>query len=220
MARIIADSRVSYRGTALIGALLVGLALVSGGMADAPKPAAAPPATPHAVNDLLVARPFHLDNGYQNDWRKERATVRDGYVIVLAVERELVHPRQTAEPILYVGNQTAERLNIGYDSGHVVALVPAPIDLATAPIWFGTPGLPEQVDAAKITDQRRTAEQAGIRPIAGAKVDAALKSGGARLTALDKNDLLRQIVPLVRTFAPTEHELAQSMALQPVGAAK
>ncbi len=135
-----------------------------------------------------------------------------GVLLVLKVNPELVYPRQAAEPVLYVGDQTAERLNVGYRSGYVVAIVSGPVDLTEAPIWFGTPELPEQVDADRIRSERALAESARIEPFGAVKIHDALARGGNRLEIGDRTGLLRHVVPLIVKYSPAEKSLADSLA--------
>jgi hypothetical protein len=177
--------------------------------------AAAPPPvpkTPASVEQLVYAAPFTLRQGYQYDWRAERPTVTSGYLVVLRVKPDLVYPRQVAEPVLYVGNGTAERLNVGYPSGHVVAIVPGPVDLARSPMWFGRPALPEQVDAEAIRAERTLATAAGIKPMSGGNVARAVR---APLSLETKSDLLREAESLVETYAPDEAEQARALRRDP-----
>ena len=50
--------------------------------------------------------------------------------------------------MLFVGTQTARRVNPHPVSGHVVAIVPGDFALEEAPIYFGTPQLPERITDA------------------------------------------------------------------------
>jgi hypothetical protein len=177
---------------------------------------AAPPSippTPAAAAKILFARPFSLEQAYTHDWRaeNERPQVTSGWLLVLEVNPDLVYPRQTAEPVLYVGNQTAERVNIGYQSGRVVAIVPGDVDLSTALVFFGTPELPERVTANAITQQTEMASNAGIRPFSKEQVQKATKAGGERLTVKEKTDLLPVMADLVEKYAPQEKYIADSM---------
>ena len=67
--------------------------------------------------EVLEARSFVLDEPFVSWWRAERPTVRSGVLLVLRTDPELVRARQSAEPVLYVGDQTAERLNHGGGGG-------------------------------------------------------------------------------------------------------
>ena len=178
-----------------------------------PVPEAIPeiPATPAAVDGIVYARKFSLEKGYQFNWCKETPIVRSGYLLVLKVNPDLVYPRQRAEPVLYVGSQTAQRINHGYESGHVIAIVPGNPDLEKALIWFGTPDLPERVDDAKIKAEHALAEKAGIKPLSAEKIREALAKGGKRLEVADLAALLRdQVADLVLEYSPQEKQLADA----------
>lgn len=169
------------------------------------------PPTPAGVDEVVYARPFALNDGFRFDWCKEPFQVSKGTILVLKVNPQLVVPRQTEEPVLYVDNQTAMRLNKGNESGYVIAIVPSEVDLTKDLIWFGTPGLPERVDAATIKAERAMAEKAGIKPLAPEKAQAARDKGGARLNAADMSTLLRTtLAELVEQYSPQEKALAES----------
>jgi hypothetical protein len=169
------------------------------------------PKTPAAVDELVYARPFTLEKGYKFEWRKEQPLVKEGYILVLKVNPDLVYPRQAAEPVLFVGDQTAERVNIGYKSGHVVAIVPGKLDLKKALMWFGTPQLPERCTAKTIAEERKLAEQASIKPLAAAMIASAQKKGGERLEVADRYELRRAIAGLIKEYAPDESELVDAL---------
>lgn len=178
------------------------------------------PATPASVGRVLHASPCVLEQAYTHAWRRERPQVRAGYLLVLEVDPALVVPRQGAEPVLYVGRQTAQRFNVGYGSGRVVAFVPSDLgedggltlDLATAPIWFGAPELPERVDAARIADERRKAAGARIRPRTTAELQAARAETPGVRTLADQAALFREAGALVIRYAPDEREWGEVLA--------
>lgn len=171
------------------------------------------PATPAAVQDIVFIQPFTLEQGEQSTWRAEKPVVTSGYIIVLKVNPALVYPRQTAEPVLYVGDTTAERLNVGYLSGHVVAVVGAEItgekamDLSKVKIWFGTPELPERVDATRIAQESALADAAGIKPFAAQKISALLAQNET-LREANKAGILDDVAALIRRFSPDEEHVA------------
>ncbi len=175
---------------------------------EADKPPAIP-ATPATVADLVYARPFTLEKGYKFFWSKERPNVTTGTLLVLKVDKALVYPRAIAMPVLYVGNHTAERLNAGHKSGHVIAVVPGEVDLTKQPIWFGSPDLPSRVDTNKAKSERTLATKAKIKPFSKEKVNTALAKGGERLRLEDVTALLRDAVaPLIDEYSPQEKNLA------------
>ena len=184
--------------------------LVSGAMQAIAAPPV--PVTPAAVDSILYARPFSLSEGFTYDWRKERPTVTNGYLVVLAVDPALVYPRQSAQPVLYVDDQPAMVLNVGYPSGRVVVLIPG--TSAPTSAWFGTPALPETVDSAAIESETALAAANGIGSVGGADADAALSRGGAALRTTDLNALLQHAATLVSAFAAGEVEQAKALANQ------
>jgi len=125
---------------------------------------------PSGAIEILDARPFAVDEPFVHEWRAEKPLMSAGYLLALQVDPDLARPRQTYEPVLYVGEQTAERCNAPEVGGVLVVVVPAPLDAAgrvaldldTAPIWFGSLELPERVDAARITRELAAARAAGI----------------------------------------------------------
>jgi len=189
--------------------LIVAAAIAASTGVQAGPPAV--PSTPAAVDALLYARPFTLEEGYKFDWCKERPLLMEGTLLVLKVNPDLVYPRQTLEPVLYIGGKTAERVNIGYRSGHLIAIVPGHIDLSATPIWFGTPELPERVDGNMIRAERAQAEAAGISPFSPDKVKAALARGGGPLKLADRDALRPHFATLLQHYSPVEKELLDSV---------
>lgn len=174
------------------------------------------PATPAAVQDIVFAQPFTLDQGEVSSWRAERPVVDSGYIIVLKVNPDLVYPRQSAEPVLYVGDTTAQRLNVGYRSGHVVAIVGAEItgdqamDLSKVKIWFGTPELPERVDANRIAQESALADAAGIKPFSADKISGLLAQNET-LSEQTMAGILDDVAAQIRRFSPQEEEVAVAL---------
>jgi len=183
--------------------------------------AAAPPpvpATPAGVDRIVHAQPVVLENPFEYEWRAERPMVSAGYLLVLDVDPDMVYPRQTYQPVLYVDGQTVMRINVGYLSGRVVGFVPSELkedgsfklDLARARIFFGSPALPEQVDAAQIEQERASAQAAAISARPNQEVAAALEAGDEVLTLKDRGELYRQAGHLIMKYSPDESELAES----------
>ncbi len=195
------------------------------------------PETPASVDAVLYMQPFTLEKSYRSDWRKDRPEVTKGVIMVLAVRPELVYPRQVKEPVLYVGDETAERWNVGYQSGRVVVTVRSDaageFDPSATPIWFGSPAFPENIDVAKVQDERRMADEKGVRPVVLARDDSsgensaasgekiaasgekfAVAGGGRRVTFKSRDELGHHIAELVRRFSPQEKDLADGLALR------
>ena len=174
-------------------------------------PAAAAEGGP--VKDIVFAQRFRLDEPYTHSWRKEQPRVSTGYIIVLEVDPEFVRPQQVAEPVLYIDHQTAERVNAGDASGKLVIVVPDPIDLQRAPIWFGSAELPEQVDAAKISQENAAVARAGFLPMSADRVQAALQRAAKGLHLANREALDRRLAQVVQQYSPSERELIKGLSL-------
>jgi len=187
------------------------------------------PVTPAPVRGIVSIQPFELESPTPHYWRVEKPPVRTGYLLVLRVDPALVYPRQVAEPVLYVGNQTAERVNVGYESGHVVAILPAVIDpehadyvdLSEELFWFGLPELPERIGSKRIAEERRLAVAAGIRPFSTKQIAAAGKRGGTLNQQATKRDLIHDVMKrLVSTYSPQEQSLIEGVLAAESGTAR
>lgn len=183
--------------------------------ASAPAPDETPalpplPATPAVVDEIVFARPFTVDEPWPSDWCADHAEVREGWIVVLRAKRDLVVPRQTEEPVLLAGGRTAERVSSDPERGLIVAIVPATARRSAVPgraatdeegmrplgeiaFWFGTPGLPEQVDSADFERELRSAEAAKIAVRPAEEVATALDRGGAALRVADRAALVEVV---------------------------
>lgn len=165
------------------------------------------PSTPLPILELVSARPFTVDLPWPTDWRADHAMVREGWIVLLRVPHGVAVPRQTAEPVLYAGATTVERIENRLDEDLVLAILPAsprssavPGDaagaedgmrpLAELTIWYGAPALPEAIDAADITREITLAEEAKLKSRPAAEVGRALARGGPALTVADRAALL------------------------------
>lgn len=183
------------------------------------------PARTSPVRALVLARPFTLAEPYVNSWRLERPRVRSGWLLVLEVDPRFVQPRQVAMPVLLLGGQTVECVNFGFDSGRVIAIVPAAVnergeplvDLAASPVWFGAPELPERVDAAWIAAERAGAKPEEVATFTAEEVRFARARAGAPLQAASRVELDRQAALLILEHSPQERDLADGMLAPVIG---
>jgi hypothetical protein len=178
------------------------------------------PTDPRALPVALVhAQPFTLEQPFTHWWRSEMPEFRAGYLLVLATHRDLLVRRQLEEPVLYVGSETAERINNGDGEGRLVALVPSEVDaagrpvldLSLTPMWFGDPALPERVDRAEAERQLELYVARGGTPRPAQEVAEALARGGPVLELDTRVDLQLFAADLVELYAPSETELAENL---------
>lgn len=175
-----------------------------------------PPELPAAAAkspiSVVEAREFTLGEPTTHFWRKEQPKYDRGLVVVLKVDPTLVHPRQSAEPVLYVGAQTAERVNLGHESGHVIAIVPfvdgAVIDLSVAPIFFGTAELPERIDGVRAAEELAAAIRAGAK---APGADAIALVTQATVSFADDYELKLFCSDLIAQYSPTETDLVNGL---------
>ncbi len=206
----------------LAGALVIGAATGNRG-SQGSQGLRALPANPTAAEiDLLDAVPFVLDEPFVHTWRADQPSYRAGYLVVLRTDPDLTTPRQSAEPVLYVGEQTAERCNAGTEAGTLVCVVPAELlpdgsidlDPTTAPIWFGAAELPERLDANAILTAHRTALSQGIGPATlSTRMRRAQSAsiGANAFFARDRAELNLPIADLIETYSPTETDLVEGL---------
>lgn len=197
--------RLPHTTSALPARLALVLLVAAAAVALAGPAVATPPLpeTPAPVRGLLYARPFTLDTPFRYEWSAEHPEVRSGLMLVLEADPALLRPRETQEPVLFVGSLPAQRVTRAFESGRVVVLVPGPVDLAADPIWFGTPGLPEQVDAATARAERGLAARAAIGPPGRRAADTALAKGGEPARFASKTELLQALEALAREYGAT-----------------
>lgn len=212
--RITRAPLVALAGLALVAAVTA----VSSGPQDTPEPDPSVPTTadPDAVWDVLVARPFRVGEPFIHWWRAERPAVTAGHLLVLAVDPQKFVPRQELEPVLQVGEETAERVNAGHLDGTLVVIVPSPAgldgwptrDLTLDPIFLGTPALPERVDSAHLVKELVATT---AMPFGAARIERALANGGAPLDARDRNELEQEAARLIQAYAPSEQDRAAGL---------
>ncbi len=177
------------------------------------------PSEARGVRGVLFAQPYVLEQGYVHSWRAERPLTDAGFLLVLEVEEAFTVPRNTEESVLYVGEEVAERINWGAGSGRVIALVPAPLgsegvpelDLESALIFYGSPGLPERIDANFVQIELEAARAAGVKALSEASILPALEAGGGVKLFADRTALERHAARLLLEYSPSEAELAEGL---------
>lgn len=172
---------------------------------------------PGGVQAILSATPFVLEKAWTHAWRAEKPSFDAGWLVALAVDPALVKPTQLAEPVLYAGTETVERVNHGFESGRVVAIVPSPrtasggvaLDLALTPLWFGEPDLPERVDAPRIARELALARAIGVTPLS-------VPPPGALLELESRDDLQALTGALVLEHSPAEEDTGRGLLVPPL----
>ncbi|QDU69739.1 hypothetical protein [Engelhardtia mirabilis] len=155
---------------------------------------------------LIEAQPFEVLTPLTHYMRAEQPSYTKGMLLVLSGDPTLLRPRQSLENVLYVGAETAERINTGEQSGYLVVVVPGEVDLASSPIFLGSPALPEQVTAADAQRQLEIALDSGLT---GQSVPVA-----DPIQVADGYELHRFASYLVERYAPDEADLISGLRAQ------
>lgn len=166
---------------------------------------------------LLEAHPFTLDQSATHWWRAEQPQFDAGWLVVLDVRDDaLIAPRQSAQPVLQVGAETAEPLNVGYRSSKVVALVPSKrddsgqpsFDLTKSPIFYGEATLPEELDAKALEARLADAQSRGIVAVTAEALDSTRHESRSFTTDYH---LRLFAADLIERYAPDEVDLVAGM---------
>jgi hypothetical protein len=172
----------------------------SGAKAAAVAPLPAPPEQLRLVH----AEQFQVGQPYQHLYRADRPQVGSGWLLVLEGRASMLAPKQNLEPVLYVGAQTAERINAG-TSGRQVVLVPGDFRLDRAPIFLGPKALPEALDQTRINAALAAAVASGAVAPSAAEIKSAVVAGTNRYAT--DFELRLRAMDLVEIHSPTETEL-------------
>lgn len=167
-----------------------------------------------------------LEQPYQSDFRAERPSVRAGWLVVVRAESALLTPRSLAEPLLLAAGDgwtaSVEWMQHGHTSGHRVCFIPfvedakragspsgsikARASLRGLRIWFGTPELPERVDAAMLTRELALAQANGLEPTRADQMPAS----SADLALADRGALVARMRQLAAKWCPAEVDIEAS----------
>ena len=210
---IIGTALILTAAAAAYGPMLVGAS--QGDDLNAPPSLPANPAVELPV-ELVHVQAFELAQPATHLWSAEQPTYTKGLLVVLEADAAYLAPLQTAEPVLYVGNQTLERVNTGYPSGQLVGIVPNMTleELAKAPIFFGQATLPESVDQAYANAELASALASGLTGVGADRVAAASTPEG--IVAHDLGDLYYDASFLIEKYSPSETDLVAGLRVERV----
>ena len=92
------------------------------------------------IKSVVYSENFELKTPTTYHWVKGGQEVTRGTLVVLKVDKEAFVPRESKEPVLYVGPWPAQKLNSGH-TGHIVAFVPRVSAKDLARVWVGKEAL-------------------------------------------------------------------------------
>jgi hypothetical protein len=168
------------------------------------------------VEEIRWARPFSLaapepDPTAPMDWSGVRPTFSRGWIVELRAEPSLLAPSQLAEPRLYVGDRPAMRFNWDSTGGCLVAMIPAPVDLAASPLLLGAPPESGRTTAsARAELARAEAERLRVAPRPAAEVAAAIAAGGPEVQLADLREVHALAMERVAACSSTPADLQRA----------
>lgn len=174
------------------------------------------PEEPRSALEVLELVPFTLEEPAVHDFRLEAPSYDAGYLIVIRTDPELAYVRQGYEAVLCAGRQTVARRNASGPENVVVGVLPAPrgedglpdVDWARTPIWYGSPELPERVDAAWLEREYEAAQASGVTAMPATSVSDALRD----VVHLDAPvELDGPIADLIERHSPSEVDLVRGL---------
>jgi len=98
------------------------------------------------VESVVWAQPFQLTEPARYLGRGDHAAFSGGWIVQVEVASGSGRARQVAQPVLYVGEWPARRVNHSEAGTCLVVWVPQPVALGESPVFFGPQTLPERVD--------------------------------------------------------------------------
>ena len=160
---------------------------------------------PQPIDSLVYAEHFTVEQPFEYSWSADKPQVREGTILVIDADPQLVRPRNADEPLLYVGEHVAWRITANEDNGRLIAFVAARVDWDSALVFFGEPGLAERVDRQQARAASSAAAGAGLSPLPASMVEAALRRSAEDRRFLGRLELLEAIQRIAsdyRAIAP------------------
>ncbi|HZN39537.1 MAG TPA: hypothetical protein VFD82_12085 [Planctomycetota bacterium] len=205
----------SLTGICFLGAIAVVLTIASSRTSEAAPAPLTPvvpltqPPLPKVQLELVQAERFQVEKPFRHLWRADQPLVNSGWLLVLSGDPARFVPRQVKEPVLYVGAQTAQRVNFPEQSGKLVVIVPGDFRLEDAPIFFGAEALPEELRQPQIDAELEAARAAGARPPTAEAIQKAMTTQWK--TFASDYELRLRAIELVAQHSPQEQTLIRSV---------
>ena len=178
------------------------------------------PATPSidTVPMIVSLQPVTIKESYATDFRSEHQQVSSGWLMVIRGDSRILAPRALAEPLLLASGtgadgsvwiESVEWFNHGFISGYRVCFIPSTAQEKSGAdrttqglrVWFGSPKLPESVDAKALQSELKEADRAGI--VAGIAVKV---EGSAPKVLANRDELITTANALIARWAPDESQ--------------
>ncbi|MEW6746562.1 MAG: hypothetical protein AB1486_27805 [Planctomycetota bacterium] len=164
---------------------------------------------PKAV-ELIYARPFEVEQPIPFVVGGKIEASKKGYIVVLKADLRVLEPMDVPDHVIFAGKAVTQKINSGYRSGYVVAMVPE-VNLFESALWVGSRLLPDTITPEVYDREQRAATERKIKPLTKRQVEEALAKGGSVLRVKDMNELWFETKPLILQYSPQEREMAESL---------
>jgi len=149
------------------------------------------------IQKIVYVQNFKSDEDIKYYWSAGNKKIKEGTILVIKADKEAFKPRESMEPVLYVGPWPAQKLNTGQRSGYIIAIVPTlKKDEELQDIWVGKKQLPEQIESSKALKVYKAAQPQLEKLKLG-------EQGKAQHFSSEK-ELYRHLALLVKKYARAE----------------
>ena len=178
------------------------------------------PATPSidTVPMIVSLQPVTIKESYATDFRSEHQQVSSGWLMVIRGDSRILAPRALAEPLLLASGtgadgsvwiESVEWFNHGFISGYRVCFIPSTAQEKSGAdrttqglrVWFGSPKLPESVDAKALQSELVLADRVGIVAASAVKIEVS-----ASKTLANREEIVTAANALIARWAPDESQ--------------
>jgi len=142
------------------------------------------------VESVVWAQPFQLTEPAPYLGRGDHPSFSEGWIVQVEVASGSARARQTEQPVLYIGQWPARRVNHSQTGTCLVVWVPQPVTSGKSPVFFGPQTLPERVDESAGKAAAAAAEGAVrfepttvAKPLDGVTLDAVWAAAEERVRA-------------------------------------
>ena len=121
---------------------------------------------PVAVDAVVWAQPFTLDVPERWTMTRQEHELSRGWLVEVRAPAELLQARAVGQPVLFADTTAALPLHPPLVASCAVVVVPVATDREVRRWYFGSPLLPERLDAARADEELQAAIDAGVPPMA------------------------------------------------------
>jgi hypothetical protein len=175
-----------------------------------PEPLAIERHVPAAPLELVALQAFSVREPMKFWHNGKQEKISRGFIAVLKVERQWLRPVNEPDHLLLLGNSIGQRVNVGFEDGHLIVVTPQ-IDWLKTPVYFGSRLVPERLQSEDLEREWQLAREARLPPFTVKEIAKAQSQHRTVLHARDVNQLWFKTKPWILRYAPSERDMAESL---------